>query len=126
VEKHTRDWKKPESTLLTQLRTGKIGFKHFLSERRVPGVESPACDCIQGDMTVEHVLLKCRKWQTERAELIDPLRTRNLREILTERKSCRAAVKMIQRTKLLEQFKATAEMERYGEEEKKWKERREY
>jgi hypothetical protein len=77
-------------------------------------------------MTVEHVLLKCRKWQTERAELIDPLRTRNLREILTERKSCRAAVKMIQRTKLLEQFKATAEMERYGEEEKKWKERREY
>jgi hypothetical protein len=119
TESHWR-LKKPESALLTQLRTGETGFNHFLYKRRVLGVESSACDCAQGDMTVEHVLLKCHKWQTERAELIGSLRTRNLRQILTERKSCRAAVKMIQRTKLLKQFKATIGMERdRAEEEEK-------
>lgn len=99
-----RGLKKHESSLLTQLRTGKIGFNHFLYERKVPGIESPRCECTQDDMTVEHVLLECPQWTTERRELIDPLRTTDLRKILSKRKGCRAAIKMVLRTKLLGQF----------------------
>jgi hypothetical protein len=94
---------------------GEDWIQQFLYTRKAPGIESLECNCAQGDKTVEHVLLKFHIWQVERAELMDPLRTRNLREILTERKGCEAAVRMIQRTKLLDQFKPTAETTKRGE-----------
>jgi hypothetical protein len=101
--------KKHESSLLTQLRTGKIGFNAFLYEMRVPEVLSPNCECESESMTVEHVLLKCPRWNAERAELIAPLRTSNITEILTTRAGGKAAVRLVQRTKLLSQFRAAAE-----------------
>jgi len=48
---------KAKSSLLVQLRTGKIGFNEFLFKRRVPEVTSPRCTCGLGAMTVRHVLL---------------------------------------------------------------------
>lgn len=33
------------SALITQMRTGKIGLKHFLHSRKVPGFDSGTCDC---------------------------------------------------------------------------------
>jgi len=36
---------KAHSAIITQLRTGKIGFNAFLHERRVPTVPSPQCAC---------------------------------------------------------------------------------
>ena len=47
------------SALITQLRTGKIGFNAFLHDRRAPGFTTPQCDCDLGVMTVRHVLLTC-------------------------------------------------------------------
>src|SRR5436190_13930238 len=37
--------RKHESSVLTQMRTGKIGLRAFLYARRVPEVESPLCQC---------------------------------------------------------------------------------
>ena len=51
--------KKHESALLTQLRTGKVGFNAFLHLMRVPDIQGPECDYQEGDIIVEHVLLKC-------------------------------------------------------------------
>jgi hypothetical protein len=93
--------KKHESALLTQLRTGKIGFNAFLYEMRVLDVLSPNCDCANEAMIVEHVLLKCPRWNVERAELIAPLCTNNITEILTTKAGGKAAVRLVQRTKLL-------------------------
>ena len=54
--------KKHKNTLLTQLRTNKIDFNVFLYEMKVLDILSPNCDCLRGgNMTVEHVLLKCSK-----------------------------------------------------------------
>jgi ribonuclease HI len=53
---------KAESALLTQLRTGKIGFNAFLHERKVPGYESPRCARGPSRMTV---LLSCGLWKKE-------------------------------------------------------------
>ena len=94
--------KKHESALLTQLRTGKIGFNAFLHKMRVPEVISPDCECSEGAMTVEHVLMKCSKWSAEREELITPLRTTSVKEVLTSKAGGRAAIKMIQHTKILD------------------------
>jgi hypothetical protein len=101
--------RKAESAVLTQLRTGKIGFNSFLYARKVPGIASPDCECNGGPMTVRHVVLECPKWQQEREELGEPLRTNDLRRVLSSKEGCRAAIKLVLRTKLLEQFKGVEE-----------------
>ncbi len=104
--------KKHESALLTQLRTGKIGFNAFLYEMKVPNILSPNCDCPREEsMTVEHILLNCPKWSTEREELIHPLRTTDIKEILTSKRGAKAAIRMIQRTKILDQFKRAVDQD---------------
>ena len=104
--------KKHESTLLIQLRTDKIDFNVFLYEMKVLDILSPNCDCSREEnMTVEHVLLKCPKWSTEREELIHSLRTIDIKEILTSKKRTKTAVKMIQRTKILNQFKRAVDQD---------------
>ena len=49
------------SSVLIQMRTGKIGLRHFLHSRGVPGVEDDTCLCGQGPRKVEHALLSCRR-----------------------------------------------------------------
>jgi hypothetical protein len=96
---------KAHSAILTQLRTGKIGFNAFLHERRVPTVLSPRCPCETGAMTVRPILLVCPNWKDLRDEYIRPLQTTNLSSILNSSKGCTAAVTLTIHTKLLEQFK---------------------
>jgi exonuclease III len=97
---------KPKSAILTQLRTGKIGFNDFLFERRVPGVTSRRCACEQGAMTVRHILLICPRWRQERQELgID---RKDLRYLLTTREGATTAINFLLRTDLLEQFRGYA------------------
>jgi hypothetical protein len=57
---------------------------------------------------VEHVLMRCSKFKTERNELTIPLRISDRKIILIRKQGCKAAVRMIPRTKLLEQFKNTS------------------
>jgi hypothetical protein len=99
---------KAHSSILTQLRTGKIGFNAFLYQRRVPTVYSPQCACGLGAMTVRHVLFTCPQWTELREEHIRPLRSTNLRTLLNSAKGCNAAVRFILRSQLLEQFKGIA------------------
>lgn len=110
------------SSLVIQLRTGKIGFRAFLYQRRVPGFEDPSCqDCDAGeDMTVAHVLLKCSKWQEQRNECFQRAgcspETASLANLLNTRKGCLAAARMIWKTGLLKQFQA-CDLERAGDED---------
>ena len=95
---------KAHSALLTQLRTGKIGFADFLYERKVPGVWSRRCACDQGAMTVRHVLLTCPKWRALREEELEPF-FGDIKRILNTKEGVTAALRMILKTGLLEQFK---------------------
>ena len=56
----------PHSSLLTQIRTGKIGLAAFLYQRRVPNVESPACPCGWQWETAKHVVLNCPRFTRQR------------------------------------------------------------
>ena len=66
---------KYESSLLIQVRTGKIGLRAFLHSRRVPGVTSPGCECGAGRETALHLILECRDTIAQRWDLMEALGT---------------------------------------------------
>ena len=104
--------KKHESILLIQLRTNKIDFNTFLYEMKIPDILSTNCNCSRSEnMTVEHVLLNCPKWSTEKGEFIHPLRTNDIKEILIFKKGTKITIRMIQRTKILNQFRKTVDQD---------------
>ena len=91
---------------LTQLRTEKIGFQEFLYKMKVPGIESPICQCQQEKETVKHFLLGCATWESQRRKILGSYRFRDIRIILNTRKGSLKAVKFLLATGRLEQFKA--------------------
>ena len=68
LQKH-RDLSKHESSLLTQIRTGKVGLRAFLFQRRVPEVNTPLCRCSITGETPAHIVLYCPELQQEREAL---------------------------------------------------------
>jgi hypothetical protein len=68
LQKH-QGLRKHESSLLTQIRTGKVGLRAFLFQRKVPDVNTPLCRCGTSGETPAHVILFCPELQQEREEL---------------------------------------------------------
>ena len=64
--------KKAESSMLIQLRTGRIGLNYFLNKAKVPGYESGQCSCNRGPETPRHILIYCPKERRRRTTLRDP------------------------------------------------------
>ena len=62
---HLHD-KLPEwiSSLMVQMRTGKIGLRKFLYERNVPDIGDTVCACGEGEETVRHVLTEFRSLES--------------------------------------------------------------
>ena len=101
------------SSLVVQMRTGKIGLRRFLYERRVPGVEDKGCElCGHGEQTVHHILSMCRKFRAEirstwkEEEKGYAWRKITTKSMLTSPKYARKAAIFIKNTGLLGQFKA--------------------
>src|SRR4029077_1982598 len=68
--------RKAESSLLVQMRTGKIGLRAFLFERQVPDIASPICVCGDGRETATHVAAYCLQEGGARRELPFAMQTR--------------------------------------------------
>ena len=67
---------KHESSLLTQIRTGKVGLRAFLFERKVPEVATPRCLCGEAPETAAHLTLDCQQLSQQREDLQRFLRKR--------------------------------------------------
>jgi hypothetical protein len=67
--------RKAESSLLIQMRTGKIGLRAFLFDRGVPEVPTPICRCGQGRETAAHVAVYCPEESFSRRSLPFAMRT---------------------------------------------------
>ena len=96
------------SSLVIQMRTGKIGLRQFLFERKVPGIEDGRCECRQGNQTVKHVLLNCRRhnrdrqglWAEESRKAQQGGRRLDIERILTEAPSAKKAAIFMKNTGL--------------------------
>jgi hypothetical protein len=106
---------KPLSSILVQMRTGRIGLHHYLHSRNVPDIEDNRCGCGQGPQTVAHVLLNCRRYTQLRNELwIEDdkegrkkrISTTSLKEILNTPRYATKAAKLVKATGLLGQFRS--------------------
>jgi ribonuclease HI len=99
------------STAIIQLRTGKIGLRHFLYQRGVPNIPDADCQCGKATQTVQHVLLACPLLKSLREEIFGrrlggPDGEGSLKKILTTPKLAIRAAKFMVRTGLLGQFGA--------------------
>jgi ribonuclease HI len=106
---------KPLSSILVQMRTGKIGLRHYLYSRNVPDIEDDRCRCGQSSQTVAHVLLSCRQyaqlreavwWEEDKNGRKKRITKTNIREILNTPAYAGKAAKLLKATELLEQFRS--------------------
>jgi hypothetical protein len=68
LKKH-RDLRKHESSLLTQIRTGKVGLRAFLFERKVLEVATTRYPCGEAPETAVYLVLDCRDLALQREDL---------------------------------------------------------
>jgi hypothetical protein len=109
--------RKHESSLLVQIRTGKVGLRAFLFQRRVPTIPSPHCDCGEGRETAEHVVLRCPLLHQARralqAKLPMPLRTRrDFAEATDNKESARVIVRWLLNTGRLQEYRVAERLAR--------------
>jgi hypothetical protein len=77
----------------------------------VPRIWNERCAYGHAAMSVRHVLLSYPQWEREREEELRDI-TRDLKEVLGTKHGATAAIRLILKTSLLEQFKATAQAKR--------------
>ncbi|RFU25059.1 hypothetical protein B7463_g11279, partial [Scytalidium lignicola] len=93
---------KAMSSVLIQMRTGKIGLKAYL--HRINRAESSLCDCGEDDQTVRHVLETCYLFEEQRDYYFSGLNP-DIKTVLGHFKYTSKAVNIMLATGLLDQFK---------------------
>jgi hypothetical protein len=104
------------STAIIQLRTGKIGLRHYLYQQGVLNVPDADCQCGKATQTVQHVLLTYPLLKSLRKEIFSrrfrgPEGEGSLKKILNTPKLAIRAAKFMVRTGLLGQFRAVDRVE---------------
>jgi hypothetical protein len=97
------------SSILTQMRTGKISLKHYLW--KIGAAESDRCGCgADSSQTVYHVLFECELYIDLRLAIWAEGHTKSwpsdLALVLGEAKFAKLAAKFMYKTELLQQFRA--------------------
>ena len=92
------------SVLATHIRTERIGLQAYLYTRKVPGIESPDCDCGQGRQTAKHIIMFCPQWNTLRQRIFEGVNAQDYRRLVETSSGLRKSARMLMETGLLGQF----------------------
>jgi hypothetical protein len=90
-------------SLITQIRTEKIGLNAFLADRRVPGYTAQ-CPCGFRRQTAKHIIRFCPSYAEDREELFRDAGTRDYSWMLASPYGASTAARWLQRRDLLHQF----------------------
>ncbi|KAK4867173.1 hypothetical protein LT330_000683 [Penicillium expansum] len=97
---------KPQCAILIQMRTMRIGLRHFLF--KIKAAESDRCSCDEGSQTPKHILMQCPRYIIPRAKLWDQLYDLGIEmdydKIISNPQATRYVVKFMHQTGLLRQF----------------------
>jgi len=100
---------RPQSSLITQLRTGIIGLKAFLFRMKVPGVDSPECECGAPRQDAAHIL-ECNNYEDGREQMFQSGGSRTLYTLLTTPRGAKALTNWWMQQGLQEQYKLAKDM----------------
>ena len=107
---------KPRSSIMIQMRSMRIGLRHFLY--KINALDSDKCPCGEGSQTPKHVLLQCetfdalRKWLFDQLHsAIGPKELSNYDSIVSNPLATRYVAQFMHRTGLLAQFQHTEQEE---------------
>ena len=95
---------KAQSSILTQVRTGKIGLAAFLCKRQVPNYPTPACSCGAQWETAKHVVIDCPRLQRARRSLYAAASTTDFQAMISRPRPAAALTAWILRHGVLSQF----------------------
>jgi hypothetical protein len=108
-----RGLRKALSSVMVQMRTGRISLSGFLAKIGIH--ESARCGCDEGIQTTKHVLLECEFYRDIRGEMLDKVRKLRLpgtgshldyATLVSEPKAARYVAEFMIKTGLLNQFRA--------------------
>jgi hypothetical protein len=91
------------TSLITQIRTERIGLNAFLADRHVPD-KLLICTCGWSRQTAKHILLFCPEFADHREHLFATAGSRDYLEIVATARGSKAAATWLQRRNLLPQF----------------------
>ena len=101
--------RKAESSVLIQLRTGRIGLAHFLNKARVPEFDTGQCRCGHGAETPRHLLLYCPE-EEDRREQLGPRAVRSFVRLLNTQDGAAVAAKWVIQSGRLRQFEVASSL----------------
>jgi ribonuclease HI len=100
---------KPQCAILTQMRTMRIGLRHFLF--KIKAAETDRCSCDEGSQTPRHILMQCPQYIIPRTKLWEQLDRVGIGiteidydKIMSNPQATRYVVNFMHRTGLLQQF----------------------
>ena len=92
-----------------QIRSGKIGLRHFLFQRRVPDYTSPGCPCGWHTQDPKHIVLFCERYAESRYEMLKSAGTNDWAQLTSTTKGLKAVTRWLMCTGLLGQFSLAAD-----------------
>jgi len=102
--------RKAESSILTQIRTGRIGLAAFLNKARVPDFPSPKCQCGQAEETASHIIAYCPRFTAQRRNLTGPSGHMDVRTLAGTVKGVKRLARWFLGLRILPQFRLAEEL----------------